>query len=183
MKKLMAIILAATMAFGLAATATADGTEPKKEKPTTKTVELYYTVAEKYTWNMPAYMKLEKRGDGKVNAKNNLCVSDAFLQPGKTVKLGIASGNARNGVHYLKNGTSEIPYTIEIAGNSWEGKTGGLIKTTGGTTEFDFTIITLEAPDAHVAGEWTDTITFTTEIVDDTANSDADYCNVPRAKQ
>jgi len=171
MKKLMAIILAVAMVLSFTAVAMADTAK-------TQDVTISYTVEEAFEWSIPSDLSLNKGDDGKITSSGDIKVENAVLLAGNTVKLSITTLNAKNGKNYLKNGDAEAAYTISVAGTPWVNKTSGLVSTTDGEATMIFGIATDEALNSHLAGNWSDTITFSTEIVKDTSSTDG-YCNAP----
>jgi len=164
MKKLMSVILAATMALGLAVPALADGTTQTKE------ITLSYSVDESFTWSIPASIAMKKKTDEDdqvLVSETSFGISDAVIEPGRAVAFSLA-GDAYDpdgSTITIKNGDSEVAlYTSVNRVYGWE--EFNLFHPTDGEAEAKLRLFG-EAPDPHLAGTWSATVTFKMEIVED----------------
>jgi len=192
MIKMMSIILAAGMVFSLTAAGMAE--EPESTVKS-QSVDINYSVPENFTWCVPNFQLGLKSTAAKSKAKaapaktteaigadGMITVTDACLKSTSSLRFSYTTANysSETNENYLVCGDDKIAWELwgEYASENGETTPGEMdivqpaqvgrdyfMLPEDGTQSVNF-YIKAEAPSSHLAGTWTDTITFALEIVD-----------------
>jgi len=109
MKKWIAILLAAVMAFGLTATAMAEALT-LNEAITQQTTTAYLTVPEIFTWAIPEFEPTVT--SEKITASGVVEFHQCFVKPENVITLSVAS---ENGLCFKDSlGVASIPYSLIV---------------------------------------------------------------------
>lgn len=122
----------------------------------TGTTTVSYGVSEGYTVSIPADFTVTTTATVK-----EISASNVLLEDGETLKVTMKSTNG----YKLKNGTSEIAYSIKNGETALTGEDVEVLSvaagTTSGKTELTFSTTTENINAATLSGTHTDTLTFT----------------------
>lgn len=164
MKKFLTLILSSLMLLTLGVV----NVTPTVYADDTQSTELTFEVGESYTWTIHNAIDFgTSTGTNKqiVIGSNPVSVTKCVLADGNSLKISIA-GSGTDGAFTIKNGSTELSYTVS-------GSTGGNIATGGNvisiasgedvkTENLTFTLST--ASDVEVAGTYKGTVTYTAAV-------------------
>lgn len=175
-QKTLLAVASAAMAFGpIAGTMPVCANGLPDEDHTTKSTNLNYYVTESYDWEIHTDIDFGK--DEGVNATVDGKVTDGSDQKVKVTKNVIGEGSklritahgsgADNAFSIKNNGTEVLNYAVK-SGTNAVGVNGTVLEVAAGTntgeTKMDFKLSTT-TKDAEVAGNYTGTITYNSEIL------------------
>lgn len=176
-QKTLLAVASAAMAFGpFASTMPVCANGLPDEDPTTKSTTLNYNVTEVYEWEI--HTDIDFGRDKGVNKTDvNGAVTDGSDQKVKVTKNVIGEGSklritahgsgADNAFSIKNDGTEVLNYAVK-SGTNAVGVNGTVLEVAAGTntgeTEMDFKLSTT-TKEAEVAGNYTGTITYNSEIL------------------
>lgn len=161
MKKVMSIIMAAIITLGLSVSAFAESsiTQDSEEKSGNTNVD--YSLGVSYTVTIPASVTFT---DTQKEVDRGLLASNVILNEGSTLSISVSSLNG----FVMRNGEGYIDYSLKVNYNAIpeENNFDILIVYAGessGTAILSFAT-DLNKENAHYAGKYTDTLTFTVSV-------------------
>lgn len=164
-KKVMAAC-AATALLATMATTSVFAIDSDSTASTNGTAEVKYTVAESYSWTVPADVTFTStQGINETEDKTaTVSVEKNVIPDGKSLNISISS---KNGFKVVNSGTS-LDYKVVKTGNTTALTNDDVILTVKagvntGSQELTFTLSTTTGT-AEVAGTYTDTVTYTATV-------------------
>lgn len=156
MKKLLFLILAATLLYSISVTAWATDLN---EGNNIGSITVSYGVSEGYVVTIPADVSISTAG-----VESILSASSVLIPDGKTLTVSVTSENN----YHLEHADSKIPYTILVDETEQTQTTFTALSIVSGTTSGSATMVfkTTEEKVAQAtkSGNHTDTLTFTCTI-------------------
>ena len=156
MKKLLFLILAATLLYSISVTAWATDLN---EGNNIGSITVSYGVSEGYVVTIPADVSISTAG-----VESILSASSVLIPDGKTLTVSVTSENN----YHLEYADSKIPYTILVIETEQTQTTFTALSIVSGTTSDSATMVfkTTEEKVAQAtkSGNHTDTLTFTCTI-------------------
>lgn len=153
MKKLLRALLALTLVLSLPVMAWAE----------TKTTTVEFKVEPAYTVTIPATVTLDKVTDTGDYAKTEtITAENVRLLEGQQVQVKL-TGSFK--LKTAADATYELPYTVKVDGSATPISSGDVVATFGTSTEKQTSTLSFEAENPQYAGDYSDQVTFTIEVV------------------
>jgi len=125
MKKLLSILLAGAMVFGLASAAMADPLTGNADAPSSQNVDISVEIGESFEWSVPAEIKMTDTGTAMKSDDYTIEISKAVLAPSRQVVLRFSTSDyfissyneaVITGSALLKCGDASLFYNISLNG-------------------------------------------------------------------
>lgn len=165
MKKLLTLALALVMTLSVSVTAFAAEINQSTADKTAGTA-VSFNVDPAYTVTIPEKVELGKKdNNGTITYENDLTVSaeaGVRLLKGEAIQVTLRSDSDFN-LSTDADSVYKLPYTVAV--NGAEIANNGVVATFGTNTEAQTSTLHFAADDPTYAGNYSDTVTFTLEIV------------------
>ncbi len=165
MKKFISILTALALTLSLSVTAFATTVVDQDSGDQSGTTAVTLNVDPAYTVTIPATVELTAQGTDPETYENDLEITaDAgvLLQQGKVITVTITSDFT---MEDTDTGTT-LDYTVTVDGTDIT--SGGTVATFKTSTAAQTSTLTFAADDPEYAGDYSDTVTFTISVTDET---------------